>query len=238
MRVLIGVENNNENRSVAWSLEHFGCYTIAPDGQSAVVAMAKAIPDYIAWLEKYAEKNWFNPAEIDIRLVDVVDDYFIDKQFNQVAPEDGGRLIKAWFKTDWKALTMVDVEHILQIISWTRQEMIELISGVDEALLDQTLIEGEWTIRQIIGHVGRTEWWLMDRLDRTHPENHLCADEFERFIEERGNLVEILPDFIDLNQVVGKDGEIWSPRKVTRRLCWHEKDHINQIKRLLDAARS
>ena len=50
MKVLIGVENYNEGRSVAWSLEHFGCFALGPDGQSAVVAMARAIPEYIEWM--------------------------------------------------------------------------------------------------------------------------------------------------------------------------------------------
>jgi hypothetical protein len=231
MQVQIGIENNNEGRSVAWSLEHFGCYALGPDGQSALVAMAKAIPEYINWMEKHTENPWFNPTDIDIRLVDVYDDYFIDKQFNQV--KEGGRLIKAFFKTDWKPLTQMDVEHILQIISWNRQELVEVISGVDDATMDKILIEGEWTIRQIIAHLGRSEWWLADRLERAHAEDQLSDDAFERLLQERGNLVTILPDLIDLNQVVGKDGEIWSPRKVLRRVCWHEKDHIQQIQRLL-----
>lgn len=231
MQVQIGIENNNEGRSVAWSLEHFGCYALGPDGQSAIVAMAKAIPEYIAWMEQHTDKPWFNPAEIDIRLVDVYDDYFIDNQYNPV--REGGKLIKAFFKTDWKPLTQMDVEHILQVISWNRQELVEAISGLDDSTLDKTLEEGEWPIRRIISHLGRSEWWLVDRLDRTHPEDQLSGDAFERLLEERGNLVTILPDLIDLNQVVGKDGEIWSPRKVLRRVCWHERDHIQHIKRLL-----
>lgn len=233
MQVQIGIENNNEGRSVAWSLEHFGCYALGPDGQSAIIAMAKAIPEYIAWMEEHTDTPWFNPAEIDIRLVDVYDDYFIDNQYNPV--REGGKLIKAFFKTDWKPLTQMDVEHILQIISWNRQELVEVISGLDDTTLDKTLEEGEWPIRRIIAHIGRSEWWLLDRLDRTHPEDQLSGDAFERLLVERGNLVTILPDLIDLNQVVGKDGEIWSPRKVLRRVCWHERDHIQHIKRLLES---
>jgi len=235
MRILIGVENNNEGRSVAWALEHFGCYAIGEDGQSAVVAMARSLPEYITWIEQNAEVPWFSPADIDIRLSEVFDDYYIDKHFNQVGKDEGCRLIKAFFKTDWKPLTLLDVEHILQLISWSRQELVELISVLDDDKLDKVIIDKEWTIRQIIAHLGRSEWWLVDRLGRTHPEELLSEDPFERLTKERGNLVEILPDLIDLQQVVGKDGEIWSPRKVLRRICWHEKDHIQQIKRLLAA---
>ena len=68
MKVLIGVENYNEGRSVAWSLEHFGCFALGPDGQSAVVAMARAIPEYIEWMESHTKTPWFEPEEIDIKL--------------------------------------------------------------------------------------------------------------------------------------------------------------------------
>lgn len=235
MRILIGVENNNEGRSVAWALEHFGCFALGEDGQSAVVAMARSLPEYITWIEHHAEDPWFSPADIDIHLSEVFDDYYIDKHFNQVGKDEGGRLIKAFFKTDWKPLTLLDVERILQLISWSRQELVELISELDDDKLDKVIVDGEWTIRQIIAHLGRSEWWLVDRLGRTHSEELLPEDPIERLTKERGNLVEILPDLIELQQVVGKEGEIWSPRKVLRRVCWHEKDHIQQIKRLMAA---
>jgi hypothetical protein len=233
MRVLIGVENNNEGRSVAWSLEQFGCYCLAPDGQSAVVGMARAIPEYISWLGSHTAHPWFAPDDIDIRLTEVVDDYFVNDQLERVPA--GGRIVKAWFQTDWKPLSREDVEHVLQLLTWTRQDILSLVAGLDDATLDATLIEGEWTIRTILAHVARSEWWLVDRLGRTHPEEMLSPDAFTRLLEERGRLLEILPDLVDLRQVVGRDGEFWSPRKVARRLCWHERDHIQQISKLLAA---
>ena len=36
-----------------------------------------------------------------------------------------------------------------------------------------------------------------------------------------------------VKQVIGVDGEFWSPRKVLRRALWHERDHMEHIKKLL-----
>jgi hypothetical protein len=36
-----------------------------------------------------------------------------------------------------------------------------------------------------------------------------------------------------MDRVVGKEGELWSPRKVVRRMLWHERDHIEHIQKLL-----
>jgi len=36
-----------------------------------------------------------------------------------------------------------------------------------------------------------------------------------------------------VNQVVGLDGEFWSPRKLLRRTVWHERDHVDHIRKLI-----
>jgi hypothetical protein len=231
MRVLIGLENNNEGRSIAWSLEHFGCIGYGADGQTAVLSMARAVPEYMEWMKRHTSEPWFDEEEIDIRLVDVHDDYFIDKEFNPVA--SSAKLVKAWFKTDWKPLSQTDAEHALQILSWSRRDLLDLVSPLSDAQLDRRY-EGEiWSIREILAHLARAEWWLLNNIDRAHDEALIPDDAFERLIHERGWVVNTLPDLIDVRYVVGKEGELWSPRKVVRRLCWHERDHIQHISRLL-----
>ncbi len=49
----------------------------------------------------------------------------------------------------------------------------------------------------------------------------------------RAHLVGLLPKLEGLNRVIGLDGELWSPRKVMRRTAWHERDHIEHIRKLL-----
>jgi hypothetical protein len=43
----------------------------------------------------------------------------------------------------------------------------------------------------------------------------------------------VLPGLEGKHQVVGVDGEFWSPRKILRRALWHERDHTEHIKKLL-----
>jgi hypothetical protein len=44
---------------------------------------------------------------------------------------------------------------------------------------------------------------------------------------------ETLPALKAVNRVAGMDGELWSPRKVLRRALWHERDHMEHIRKLL-----
>ena len=231
MRVLIGLENNNEGRSVAWALEHPGCTAFGEDGKSAVFNMSLAIPEYIAWMEKHTSTPWFSPQDIDIRLVDEYDDYQIDKSFNEV--ETNGSYVKAFFKYDWKPLTREDVEHGLEILAWTRKDFFAVIDRLSDRQLALKFPEERWSLKEIIAHVGRSEWWLQDRIGRSHDISLLKEDPFERIVEERGHFITILPELIDLQHVVGKDGEIWSPRKVLRRVIYHERDHTQHILKLL-----
>jgi hypothetical protein len=39
---------------------------------------------------------------------------------------------------------------------------------------------------------------------------------------------------VDVRQVTGVDGELWSPRKVLRRALWHERDHTDHLRKVLD----
>jgi len=48
----------------------------------------------------------------------------------------------------------------------------------------------------------------------------------------RARLLEVLPSLVGVEQVVGRRGELWSPRKLLRRALWHERDHAEHIRKL------
>lgn len=122
----------------------------------------------------------------------------------------------------------------MQILTWARMDMLTMVSKLSDEALDRQYPDEKMSIREILGHIGRAEWWLMDRLGRAHAEELLPSDPIERYQKERAEMMVTLTELVDLHQVVGKDGEFWSPRKVLRRLCWHERDHYQHIQRLLD----
>ncbi len=82
-------------------------------------------------------------------------------------------------------------------------------------------------------HVASGEWWYLDRLGLAFPENELPDDTWEQLGKVRQLLVDRMMSFAGSNQVVGREGELWSPRKVLRRAVWHERDHIGHIQKLL-----
>lgn len=238
MRLRVGLENNNEGRSVVWALDHFGCFCYGANGEAALAAMPGAYAEYVEWISAHTPTSWLPAENPEIDLIETQNDYLVNEFLEPVS--EGGKLVQAWFQTDWKPLTQVDVEYIIQILSWSRMDLLDLMApslpvhrGVTEEQLDARYADEKWSIRQIISHIGRTEWWLLGNLDRAHDISLLPREPFERLIQERGLVMNTLPDLIDVHQVVGREGEFWSPRKVVRRMCWHERDHIQHIRRLL-----
>ena len=54
----VAIENNNEGyRSIAWALEHPGCYAYGEDADKALENLPKAIRDYSHWIGRH-ETPW------------------------------------------------------------------------------------------------------------------------------------------------------------------------------------
>ena len=117
----VGIENNVEGRSLAWVLNHPGCFAYGADANSALSATRKAILEYASWItEHHAGSTLVDVSEVDIRVVETWDVYTIDENFDIV--DRGGYEVNAWFQHDWKPLTGEDIErdhthHIRKLIA-------------------------------------------------------------------------------------------------------------------------
>lgn len=231
MIVRVGVENGYENRSTAWALEHPGCYAYGPDGTSAVVAMGRAIPDYITWLEKHNSQPWFHPADVEIRLEEIWEDYTIDEDYNRVGSD---KWVLAFFQNDWKPLGEVETEQGLQLYRWARADLMEIVSGLSAEELDAPRPGEEKTLRGILAHVAVINWWLLDKLSLAGlRRDQLPKDVFERLEVVSTCTQQAIPQMLGLEKVIGREGELWSPRKLLRRVIWHERDHTGHIIKIL-----
>jgi len=231
MQIRIGLENGNEGRSIAWALDHPGCFAYGQDGAEALLSVPRAVLAYADWVAGHAAENWLaDLSDFDVRLVETFEVYAIDDHYD-TAPE--GTEVAAWFRNDWKPLTRLEVDRALQLINWSHADLLELVSTLSDEELDEKRPEERWSRRGILAHVATAKWWLMDRIDLAEIQRaDLPKDVFERYALTQKRLQEMLPGLVGLERVVGKNGEIWSPRKVIRRLVWHERDHYFHILKL------
>ena len=231
MRFRVGIENNNEGiRSIAWILEHPGCFAYGGDEQESLANAFVAIREYARWLDEH-EKTWI-PVDVDIepRVEQVWTDYTINEEFDRV--EKDGYDVEPFFEHDWKPLTGTDIERGLKLLAWSHADLLAVLEKLTP---EQWAFkkEGErWDIAGIVNHIGGAEWWYLDRLGLAFPRAEVPKEPLERIQKVRNLMNEALPTLKAVNQVAGADGELWSPRKVLRRALWHERDHTEHIRKL------
>lgn len=234
MQFRVGIENNNEgHRSIAWALEHPGCYAYGQDQEQAMANLPAAIRAYAAWIASHGSA-WFEPDPIETELEDVWTAYYVDPGFDRMRSGTwDDNEINAWFQHDWKPLTADEIQRGLALLNWSRQDLLETLHPLTEA---QWAFKGEgerWDIAGIAKHIATADWWYVERLGLAFPRRELPKDPLERLEKSRGLMRQTLSSLEGADKVLGTNGEFWSPRKMLRRSAWHERDHTGHIQRLL-----
>jgi uncharacterized damage-inducible protein DinB len=230
MKFRVGLEMNMEGRAIAWALEAPGCFAYGADGQEALANFPAAIQRYLAWCARHGASQVFTLAQAETVLEETWENYIIDEAF-ELSGE--GYEVDAWFRHDWKPLTAEEVTEGLQRLAWSRADLLAVVEGLSPEALAATRPGERWSIAGILKHVGGAEWWYMHQLGLAFPQEQLPKEPFQRLRAVRAHLLAVLPTLAGSRQVVGTDGEFWSPRKLLRRAVWHELDHVDHIGRFV-----
>jgi hypothetical protein len=232
MRIEIGLENGYENKSIAWALDYPGCFAYGADGAAAIMAFPRAFIGYKERIQAKASESWINFDDIDVHLAETFENQKVD---GSILPKAGGKNVTAFWQVDWKPLTETEIEQGLQVMAWSREDLIALTRNLPEERMDREVPGEKWNIRGILNHVADSELWLLDRIGIGPSESAtLPAETYRQLAATRRLFDQAMRELVGKNLVNGKDGSFWSPRKVLRRAAWHEVDHINHIFRLLN----
>jgi hypothetical protein len=232
MLIRVGVENGNDNRSLAWALDHPGCFVYGKDESEAILNLPLVFLHYAEWIAGHTNQPWLTTEMLEIKLVEVWQCYFID---SDLQTSDDGIEVNAWFREDWRPLSETDVERGIQLLNWSREDLLLLIRSLTPAQLSLYRLGFErWTIDKILQHIANAEWWYLDRLELAPwSKSVLPSDSIERLAFVRARVMQVMWELPDLKKVIGKEGEFWSSRKLLRRLLYHERDHLDHIRQLL-----
>jgi hypothetical protein len=232
MRIEIGLENGYENKSIAWALDYPGCFAYGGDGSDAILSFPRAFIGYKERVQARTGTDWIDFEDFDIHLAETFDCYQVD---GRILPAAGGKNVTAFWQVDWKPLSQLEIDRWLQVLDWSRSDLLDLTSNLSNERLDKEVPDEKWGIRGILRHLSSSELWLLDRINSHGGETFtLPEDTFRRLAVTRNLFKTTLHSLVNDTRVVGRDGSIWSPRKVLRRAAWHEVDHINHILRLLN----
>ncbi len=233
MNFRVGIENNNEGiRSIAWALEHPGCYAYGKNADEALNRLPAAIRAYSDWINHHGP-SWLRAEHIELNVESVWDDYYVNDKLERVPASEDALTVESWFQYDWKPLTADEIERGLKLLEWSRASLLKLTSDLSPEKLDQRYPNERWSISGILRHLGGAEWWYMDGIGKAFPKSRLPKETMKRLEKVRAALIGVLPKLEGVKLVSGRDGEFWSPRKMLRRALWHERDHTDHIRKLL-----
>ncbi len=230
MRICIGLELNNEGRALAWALDYPGCFAYGKDGPEAVITLAREMVVYVQWICSHSGSSWLDLEDFDLRITETYEVFTMNDQYEL---EEGSYAVNAWFRHDWKPLETNEIERGLELLRWSREDLLHTIGLLSEELLDRQYEGERWSIRGIVKHVANAEWWYLDRLNLAGIDrDQMPKDAVTRLSWVREKLNLALPLLAGKEMVIGKEGEFWSPRKLLRRALWHEIDHRQHIQKL------
>jgi len=132
-------------------------------------------------------------------------------------------IVNAFFRDDQAPMTGDDISKASDVLAYQREDLLPLLRPpLPSRILDKLL------------HIGSAEWWYWDRLDMAFPREQLPDDPLQRLSMVRDFTNQNLPVLEDKTETFEKMGEGWSSRKLVRRAAWHERDHTNEIRNLLE----
>lgn len=229
----VGVENNNEGRSIAWALEHPGCFAYGMNADGATLNLETALSKYAAWILRHETRSWLNFVESEVEIVinGEWDVYFVNDDLDKVGESDGYS-VESFFPYDWKPLSSLEIKHGLDMLAWSRDDLLRSLHGLSPEKLNAPHTGELWSINGILGHLGGAEWWYLDRLGLAFPREQVPEEPLARLDKVRKHFNSALFRLDGVKKVIGIDGEFWSPRKILRRALWHERDHTDHIRKL------
>jgi len=135
------------------------------------------------------------------------------------------------FLTDYDALHPNEMETLFRWMAISRQELMDLVKSLPQEAFDWKPDDDTPSIHDILCHLAESDLWYTDRL-KQWPEAPLF-----RLAATRGVALERLRALSDDERlrVTLHESEEWTPRKVVRRMQEHEREHIAQLRELIDA---
>lgn len=208
-----------------------GCWVFGRTKERAIEKVRIAIVEWFEWLKKHGESvpDMSNKVEIEVAEMLRVD-------YNPIKAGKPEPL----FWSEVLPVQRDDIKRIIRLMKYSRKDLLDLISNISDDCLDWNPPGKPRTVRNCLKHIAYVEPWYISRLNIEVPEDY-SEDVLELLNYTRDIVIACLQNF-PKRKMEGvfqpqKDKspvcDLWTARKVLRRLVDHERLHTKYIQKVL-----
>ena len=226
-RYRLALEDMEPAHWIAWALDLPGCYSRAATSEKAVSDAPAAIAAYFAWR---SEQDCSFPTPSGTFETQVVE------TFHAFSAKDASdTIVNAFFEDDRRPLAGWEIQNALQVLDWTRRDLDALIGAMrpEQRSTPDARPAGRETPADLLRHIADAENWYFSQMGLALAKEQLPVDPPERLAAVRDNSRAQLRLWAGEARITVAHAEQWSARKIVRRMLWHERDHTQQIARML-----
>jgi len=216
-----------------------GCWVFARTKERALAKVKDAIFEWIEWLKSQGDENpqagrGFKPSykhNIEIEVAEM-----IRVNYN---PAKAGKP-EPLFWSEVLPVKKDDIKRTIKLMEYSRQDLLNLVSNLTKEQLSFKPPNQPRTIKNCLKHIAYVEPWYINRLNIELSEKY-PKDVFEFLNYTREIVVNSLSDLPrdkmrGVHQPVKYKSptcDLWTARKVLRRLVDHERLHARYIQKVL-----
>jgi len=226
MRIRVAVEDMEPNHWIAWALDLPACFSSEITAEAAVSNAPHIIAEHFTWL--------WNRDKMSLVVNDAIEVEVVETFHSFASQQDPTYTVNAFFEDDRRALGYWDIKIALRILDWTRQDLLAVLQAASQEQLTRVFPgEKQGSIAGIMNHLATSENWYFEQLECGLDQSQLPNNLWEKLTTVRANTRQQLVRLIGEDRVTRNCDELWSARKIMRRTLWHERDHFQQIIKLL-----
>ncbi|MFQ6125077.1 MAG: DinB family protein [Candidatus Heimdallarchaeota archaeon] len=221
--------------------ELLGCFTRSHNQDVILQEIPTVIQNHLNWLVAKGQRPISSQTTIIFNIAEEI------RGVTQLG-KSGGTV--ALFKTDNIPVTRQTFDNCLTLMSWTRQDLLQLVTTLPVATWNQRNIPNKRPIDSDIQHIANTEEWYISRFGRNADAIYRQATgvskaqldtlpTLNRLTTVRQVAVQTLKIIypkmkrgtFTRAEYTSHPDEPWTLHKVLRRFIEHEKEHIGTIQR-------
>jgi len=226
MRVNVYMEATPGEACMAHVAELPGCFVLAADESEVLALLPDEVRRHRMWLRRHG--------------IPVAGDDEVDIVVQQVV---GGPRpwmpngASALFSIDRRLLDDTELELHLRVLACARADLLRAVHAAPRGAFDDLAPGQRRTLRQVLGHLADIEEWFVSRLGRTVAVRE--SDPVRRIVDVRARTLDHLVrydradrDLVFIPRARPSDDpeEMWTLRKLLRRLIEHELEHLADVR--------